>query len=153
VCRNAPDFASRAKTPAAALLPQLISVPLTFSLVSFIGIIVSSSSVTIYGEAVWSPIDLLGKFLDDSPSHATRFGVSFTGVHMRTRANISSIFFRSGSFLRPSLSLRYLAILSPSTQQLIWSFSSLGNYILASSPFESEPAQDQYLGQLCQCGM
>ncbi|KAJ7666177.1 permease for cytosine/purines, uracil, thiamine, allantoin-domain-containing protein [Mycena polygramma] len=74
---NAPDFASRAKTPAAAFLPQLISVPLTFSLVSFIGIIVSSSSVAIYGEAVWSPIDLLGKFLDDSPSHATRFGVWF----------------------------------------------------------------------------
>ncbi|KAJ7359321.1 permease for cytosine/purines, uracil, thiamine, allantoin-domain-containing protein [Mycena albidolilacea] len=74
---NAPDFASRAKTPAAALLPQLISVPLTFSLVSFIGIIVSSSSVTIYGEAVWSPIDLLGKFLDNNPSHATRFGVWF----------------------------------------------------------------------------
>ncbi|KAJ7512732.1 permease for cytosine/purines, uracil, thiamine, allantoin-domain-containing protein [Mycena galericulata] len=74
---NAPDFASRAKSPAAALLPQLISVPLTFSLVSFIGIIVSSSSVTIYGEAVWSPVDLLGKFLDDSPSHATRFGVWF----------------------------------------------------------------------------
>ncbi|KAJ7269879.1 permease for cytosine/purines, uracil, thiamine, allantoin-domain-containing protein [Mycena rebaudengoi] len=74
---NAPDFASRAKTPAAAGLPQLISVPLTFSLVSFIGIIVSSSSVTIYGEAVWSPIDLLGRFLDDSPSSATRFGVWF----------------------------------------------------------------------------
>ncbi|KAJ7124811.1 permease for cytosine/purines, uracil, thiamine, allantoin-domain-containing protein [Mycena crocata] len=74
---NAPDFASRAKTPSAAFLPQLISVPLTFSLVSFIGIIVSSSSVTIYGEAVWSPIDLLAKFLDDSPSSATRFGVWF----------------------------------------------------------------------------
>ncbi|KAJ6627816.1 permease for cytosine/purines, uracil, thiamine, allantoin-domain-containing protein [Mycena sp. CBHHK59/15] len=74
---NAPDFASRARSPSAALLPQLISVPFTFSLVSFIGIIVSSSSVTIYGEAVWSPIDLLGKFLDDSPSSATRFGVWF----------------------------------------------------------------------------
>lgn len=74
---NAPDFASRAATPSAALLPQLISVPLTFSLVSFIGIIVSSSSVTIYGEAVWSPIDLLAKFLDDDPSSATRFGVWF----------------------------------------------------------------------------
>ncbi|KAJ6487960.1 permease for cytosine/purines, uracil, thiamine, allantoin-domain-containing protein [Mycena sanguinolenta] len=74
---NAPDFASRAKTPSAALFPQLFSVPITFSLVSFIGIIVSSSSVTIYGEAIWSPIDLLGKFLDDDPSHATRFGVWF----------------------------------------------------------------------------
>jgi len=74
---NAPDFASRAKSPAAALWPQFFSVPLTFSLVSFIGIIVSSSSQTIYGEAIWSPIDLLGKFLDDEPSGATRFGVWF----------------------------------------------------------------------------
>lgn len=74
--RNAPDFASRAHHPSAALWPQLISVPLAFSLVSFVGIVVSSSSETIYGEAVWSPIDLLGKFLDDSPSGATRFGVS-----------------------------------------------------------------------------
>lgn len=74
---NAPDFASRAKYPAAAGLPQLISVPLGFSIVSFIGIIVSSSSQVIFGEPVWSPIDLLGKFLDNSPSHATRFGVWF----------------------------------------------------------------------------
>ncbi|KAF5311098.1 hypothetical protein D9619_008167 [Psilocybe cf. subviscida] len=74
---NAPDFASRAKTPSAALWPQVVAVPLSFSIVSFIGIIVSSSSQAIYGEAVWSPIDLLGKFLDDSPSSATRFGVWF----------------------------------------------------------------------------
>ncbi|KAJ7267010.1 permease for cytosine/purines, uracil, thiamine, allantoin-domain-containing protein [Mycena haematopus] len=90
---NAPDFASRAKTPSAALLPQLISVPVNFSLVSFIGIIVSSSSVTIYGEAVWSPIDLLGKFLDDSPSHATRFGVWFISASFiiaQPRTNISA---------------------------------------------------------------
>lgn len=73
--RNAPDFASRASNPGATVLPQLISVPLGFSIVSFIGIIVSSSSQTIYGEAVWSPIDLLGRFLDGEPSHATRFGV------------------------------------------------------------------------------
>ncbi|KAL0574403.1 uracil permease [Marasmius crinis-equi] len=74
---NAPDFASRATTPSAALWPQVISIPMTFGLVCFIGIIVSSSSQTIYGEAVWSPIDLLGKFLDNNPSSATRFGVWF----------------------------------------------------------------------------
>ncbi|KAJ8481865.1 hypothetical protein ONZ51_g5709 [Trametes cubensis] len=74
---NAPDFASRARHPSAAGLPQLISVPLGFSIVSFFGVIVSSSSQAIYGEAIWSPIDLLGKFLDGEPSHATRFGVWF----------------------------------------------------------------------------
>ena len=80
VSSNAPDFASRATTPSAAVLPQLFAVPLGFSIVSFIGIIVSSSSQTLYGEAIWSPIDLLGKFLDDDPSHATRFGVWFIAM-------------------------------------------------------------------------
>ena len=79
---NAPDFASRAKTPSAAALPQLFTMPLGFIIVSFMGIIVSSSSTVIYGESIWNPIDLLGKFLDpdaegNGPSSATRFGVWF----------------------------------------------------------------------------
>lgn len=74
---NAPDFASRATTPSAAFLPQIFAPPITFGIISFLGIIVSSSSTTIYGEAIWSPIDLLDKFLDGRPSHATRFGVWF----------------------------------------------------------------------------
>ena len=91
--RNAPDFASRAKTPSAAVWPQLIAVPFSFSLVSLVGIIVSSSSEIIYGEAVWSPIDLLGQFLDDNPSKATRFGVwfiSFAFIIAQIGTNISA---------------------------------------------------------------
>lgn len=74
---NAPDFASRAHKPSDAVYPQIIGIPLGFSLVSFLGIIVSSSSTVIYGEPVWNPIDLLGKLLDGHPSGATRFGVWF----------------------------------------------------------------------------
>lgn len=79
---NAPDFASRATTPSAAGLPQLIAMPLGFIIVSFMGIIVSSSSTVLYNETIWNPIDLLGKFLDPDangkkPSSQTRFGVWF----------------------------------------------------------------------------
>ena len=79
---NAPDFASRAKTPSAAALPQLIAMPLGFIVVSFMGIIVSSSSTVIYGQTIWNPIDLLGKFLEPDengkgPKSGTRFGVWF----------------------------------------------------------------------------
>ncbi|KAI3618172.1 uridine permease [Moniliophthora roreri] len=90
---NAPDFASRANKPSAAVWPQILSVPLTFGLVCFIGIIVSSSSQTIYGEAIWSPIDLLDKFLDNNPSGATRFGVwfiSFSFIIAQLGTNISA---------------------------------------------------------------
>ncbi|KAG2744169.1 hypothetical protein P692DRAFT_20838124 [Suillus brevipes Sb2] len=74
---NAPDFASRARTPSAALYPQLFAFPLTASFVCLIGILVSSSSQAIYGTAIWSPMQLLGNFLNDNPSNATRFGVWF----------------------------------------------------------------------------
>ncbi|KAK2462997.1 hypothetical protein APHAL10511_004984 [Amanita phalloides] len=74
---NAPDFASRASTPSAALLPQIISVPVTFAVISFLGLVVSSSSTVIYGQPVWSPITLLDMFLDGKPSKGTRFGVWF----------------------------------------------------------------------------
>lgn len=77
---NAPDFASRSTKPSDALLPQLISLPLDFGVICFVGIIVSSSSQAIYGEVVWSPVDLLNMFLDNTPSHATRFGVWFIAV-------------------------------------------------------------------------
>lgn len=52
-----------------------MGIPLGFSLVSFLGIIVGSSSQVIYGETIWNPIDLLGKLLDGNPNGATRFGV------------------------------------------------------------------------------
>ncbi|PCH35183.1 hypothetical protein WOLCODRAFT_19825 [Wolfiporia cocos MD-104 SS10] len=64
-------------TPSDVVIPQLVALPLSFCIVSFLGIIVSSSSQAIYGRAIWSPIDLMGMFLDDSPSHATRFGIWF----------------------------------------------------------------------------
>ncbi|KAG1840895.1 permease for cytosine/purines, uracil, thiamine, allantoin-domain-containing protein [Suillus tomentosus] len=74
---NAPDFGSRAKTPSAPVISQLWFIPLSYGLVCLFGVIVSSSSQTIYGEVIWSPVDLLGMFLDDNPSPATRFGVWF----------------------------------------------------------------------------
>ncbi|KAH6896254.1 permease for cytosine/purines, uracil, thiamine, allantoin-domain-containing protein [Coprinopsis sp. MPI-PUGE-AT-0042] len=69
---NAPDFSSRAKTPSAALYPQL---------------------VFLYGEPIWSPIELLGRFLDNNPSSATRFGVwyiAFSFIVAQLGTNISA---------------------------------------------------------------
>lgn len=75
---NAPDFSSRARYPSAAVYPQLLTMPLTYTILSFMGVLVSSSSTVLYGKAVWSPVDLLGMFLDDHPTAATRVGVSST---------------------------------------------------------------------------
>ncbi|KAK7227296.1 hypothetical protein V2G26_015299 [Clonostachys chloroleuca] len=71
---NDPDFTRFARKPRDALWSQLITIPTGFAFTSFVGIIVSSSSEVVYGEAVWDPLELLDKFIDDSSS-GQRFGI------------------------------------------------------------------------------
>ena len=71
---NAPDFSRFAIKPKDALWSQLFTIPIGFAVTSFIGIIVSSSSQVVYEEAIWDPLDLLDKFIDDGGS-GQRFGV------------------------------------------------------------------------------
>ncbi|KAK4134681.1 hypothetical protein BT67DRAFT_301554 [Trichocladium antarcticum] len=72
---NDPDFSRFAVKPRDAIWSQLFTIPTGFAVTSFIGIIVSSSSTVIYGgEAIWDPLLLLERFIDDGGS-AQRFGV------------------------------------------------------------------------------
>ncbi|KAK4155835.1 permease for cytosine/purines, uracil, thiamine, allantoin-domain-containing protein [Chaetomidium leptoderma] len=72
---NDPDFSRFAAKPRDALWSQLLTIPISFAITSFIGIIVSSSSSIIYGgEPIWDPLDLLERFVDDGGG-AQRFGV------------------------------------------------------------------------------
>ncbi|EHY53623.1 uracil permease [Exophiala dermatitidis] len=72
---NDSDFTRFANRPVAALWSQLFTIPIGFAVTSFIGIIVSSSSTVIYGNAIWNPLDLLSQFLLDDATGAERFGV------------------------------------------------------------------------------
>jgi NCS1 family nucleobase:cation symporter-1 len=73
---NAPDFARFATKPSSATWSQLISMPTAFAITSFIGIVVSSASTVIYGETIWSPLQVLANFLEDGKASAgARAGV------------------------------------------------------------------------------
>jgi len=73
---NAPDFSRFARKPKDAFWSQLITIPVSFAVTSFIGIIVSSSSTIIFGKAIWNPLDLLTAFLQEGGS-GNRAGVFF----------------------------------------------------------------------------
>jgi len=59
---NIPDFTRYAKSQDSQIVGQAFGLPVAMTLYSFIGIAVTSASVVIFGEPVWSPIDLLGRF-------------------------------------------------------------------------------------------
>jgi nucleobase:cation symporter-1, NCS1 family len=61
---NIPDFSRFAKTQRDQMLGQAMGLPPTMALYSFIGVAVTSATVTIYGHAIWDPVEVLSKFRD-----------------------------------------------------------------------------------------
>ena len=58
---NIPDFTRFAKNQKAQIIGQAIGLPLPMAFFAFISVAVTSATVTIYGEAVWNPVDLAGR--------------------------------------------------------------------------------------------
>ncbi len=59
---NIPDFTRYSKNQESQIIGQAFGLPVAMVLYSFIGIAVTSASTVIFGQPVWSPIDLLGRF-------------------------------------------------------------------------------------------
>src|SRR6185436_13234008 len=62
VALNIPDFTRYAKSQKAQAWGQALGLPLSMTLYSFIGVAVTSASKVLFGEAIWDPVVLLGKF-------------------------------------------------------------------------------------------
>ena len=59
---NIPDFTRYATSQRAQVLGQALGLNTTMPLFAFIGVAVTSATVVIYGQEIWDPIKLLGKF-------------------------------------------------------------------------------------------
>ncbi len=58
---NIPDFTRFAKSQKDQIVGQMIGLPLPMALFAFIGVAVTSATVTIFGEAIWDPVALAGR--------------------------------------------------------------------------------------------
>jgi len=59
---NIPDFTRYAKSQRDQVLGQALGLNTTMPLFSFIGVAVTSATVVIFGEKIWDPVQLLGRF-------------------------------------------------------------------------------------------
>src|ERR1700722_1774321 len=62
VALNIPDFTRYAKSQRAQMVGQALGLPTAMTLYAFIGVAVTSASAVIFGEAIWDPVVLLGRF-------------------------------------------------------------------------------------------
>ncbi len=59
---NIPDFTRYARSQKDQVLGQALGLPLPMALFSFIGVAVTGATIVVFGEAIWDPVALLGRF-------------------------------------------------------------------------------------------
>jgi NCS1 family nucleobase:cation symporter-1 len=62
VALNIPDFTRYARSQRAQVMGQALGLPPAMTIYSFIGVAVTSASVVLFGQAIWDPVALLGRF-------------------------------------------------------------------------------------------
>ncbi|MEI6240480.1 MAG: NCS1 family nucleobase:cation symporter-1 [Planctomycetia bacterium] len=59
---NIPDFSRFARSQRDQVIGQAVGLPTTMTFYSFIGIVVTSATVVIFGEAIWDPVQVISRF-------------------------------------------------------------------------------------------
>lgn len=87
---NIPDFTRYATSQRDQMLGQLIGLPLTMTLYAFIGITVTSATVLIFGEVIWDPVILIGRFESPLIIAFALFGLTIATLSTNIAANVVS---------------------------------------------------------------
>jgi NCS1 family nucleobase:cation symporter-1 len=87
---NIPDFTRYAKSQQAQINGQIIGLPPSMTLFSFIGVVVTSATFIIYGETIWDPVVLAGKFQDKALVSIAMIAVAISTLATNIAANIVS---------------------------------------------------------------
>lgn len=129
---NIPDFTRYAKNQDAQIVGQAFGLPVAMTLYSFIGIACTSASVVIFGEPIWSPITLLGRFHQPFVAFLALIALLVATLNVNIGANLVSpsndfsnlapryISFRTGGLITGFLGLAMMP----------WKLiSSFGSYI------------------------
>ena len=85
---NIPDFTRYAKDQRAQILGQTLGLPTTMTLIAFIGVAVTSASFGIFGERIWDPITLVGKFENPLIIFTAMFLICVATLAMNVAANV-----------------------------------------------------------------
>ena len=87
---NIPDFTRYAKNQKAQTVGQAIGLPPSMTLFAFIGVAVTSATMIIYGETIWDPIVLAGKFENKILVSFAMIAVAISTLATNIAANIVS---------------------------------------------------------------
>jgi nucleobase:cation symporter-1, NCS1 family len=83
---NMPDFTRFGRSQREQMVGQVLALPTTMSVFAAMGVLITSATVIIYGEAIWDPVKLVGRFT----SPVVVAGSMFTAVVATLSVNIAA---------------------------------------------------------------
>ncbi|MGA9211488.1 NCS1 family nucleobase:cation symporter-1 [Kaistella sp.] len=87
---NIPDFTRYATSQKAQINGQMIGLPPSMAVFSFIGVVVTSATVIIYGTTIWDPVILAGKFENKILVTVAMIAIAISTLATNIAANIVS---------------------------------------------------------------
>ncbi len=90
VALNIPDFTRYAKSQRAQMTGQALGLPTAMTLYSFIGVAVTSASVVLFGQAIWDPVALLGRFHEPVIASIALVALLVATLNTNVAANVVS---------------------------------------------------------------
>lgn len=87
---NIPDFTRYAKSQKAQIKGQIIGLPPSMTMFSFVGVVVTSATTIVFGTTIWDPVVLAGKFDSKLLVSVAMIAVAISTLATNIAANIVS---------------------------------------------------------------
>ncbi len=87
---NIPDFSRYARSQRDQIAGQALGLPTTMTFYAFIGIVVTSATIVIFGEAIWDPVTVIAKFDSKPVSAAALVTLAIATLSTNIAANVVS---------------------------------------------------------------
>ena len=87
---NIPDFTRYSKSQGAQIVGQGFGLPVAMTLYTFVGIACTSASVVLFGEPIWNPITLIGRFHQPVVAFIALVAILVATLNVNIGANVVS---------------------------------------------------------------
>jgi NCS1 family nucleobase:cation symporter-1 len=87
---NMPDFTRFGRSQREQVVGQVVALPTTMSLFAAMGVLITSATAIIYGESIWDPVVLVGKFSSPVVVAISMFTVVVATIAVNIAANVVS---------------------------------------------------------------
>src|SRR5919198_1399623 len=87
---NMPDFTRFGRSQREQIVGQVVALPTTMSVFAAMGVMITSATAIIFGETIWDPVVLVGKFTSPVVIAISMFTVVVATIAVNIAANVVS---------------------------------------------------------------